>query len=153
MESDLHAEDGQLHLRLILAGDPPGPGHRAGGWRGASGVHLADAYGPRRTIELRGTRDLTLDTNHAGGWYDLTLSTPQAAGFAVRLAGRLESAARLTSDPQLGTSSTDRGPGTRTGKRSAIGGVDHHRSPIVPVKVVVDTGKGLKPAAEVVDQV
>ena len=45
---------------------------------------------------------ITIDTGHSGGWYDIALSTPSEASFSYELAGRLESANRLTSDPQLG---------------------------------------------------
>jgi hypothetical protein len=47
---------------------------------------------------------VTIDTNPSGGWYDITLTTTSDPSFTVELAGRLESAARLTSDPQLGRS-------------------------------------------------
>jgi hypothetical protein len=47
-----------------------------------------------------------IDTDHSGGWYDVTLTTPSDPSFAVELAGRLESARRLTSDPQLGRPSS-----------------------------------------------
>ena len=67
-------------------------------------VHLTNAYGPDRDIEVKGAREITIETNDSGGWYDIRLATPSDASFAVQLAGRLESAARLTSDPQLGGS-------------------------------------------------
>ncbi len=63
---------------------------------------MADAYGPDRHITLHGTAEITIDTRHSGGWYDIALSTPSDASFSYQLAGRLESGARLTSDPQLG---------------------------------------------------
>ena len=65
-------------------------------------VIVTNAYGPDRRIRLHGTIELTVDTRHSGGWYDLALSTPSDASFSYQLAGRLESRARLTSDPQLG---------------------------------------------------
>jgi phospholipase C len=65
-------------------------------------VKVEDAYGPDRHVELHGTRVVTIDTHHSGGWYDLALSTPSDASFRYQLAGRLESHGRLTSDPQLG---------------------------------------------------
>ena len=40
--------------------------------------------------------------SHCGGWYDIALTAPRDTSFAYQLAGRLESAGRLTSDPQLG---------------------------------------------------
>jgi phospholipase C len=67
-------------------------------------VQVADAYGPDHQVKISGARDLTIDTERAGGWYDITLSAARDPSFAVRLAGRLESASRLTSDPQLGRS-------------------------------------------------
>jgi hypothetical protein len=44
------------------------------------------------------------DTRQSGGWYDIALTTPEGASFGYQLAGRLESRAPLTSDPQLGPS-------------------------------------------------
>jgi phospholipase C len=64
-------------------------------------VAVKDAYGPDRHIQLHGPREITIGTRHSGGWYDIALSTPSDATFAYQLAGRLESHARLTSDPQL----------------------------------------------------
>lgn len=43
-------------------------------------------------------------SRHSGGWYDIALTTPDDTSFSYQLAGRLESRARLTSDPQLGPS-------------------------------------------------
>jgi phospholipase C len=65
-------------------------------------VEVADAYGPDRHITLHGTAEVTIDTRHSGGWYDIALSTPTDASFGYELAGRLESRGLLTSDPQLG---------------------------------------------------
>jgi phospholipase C len=65
-------------------------------------VHVADAYGPDRRITLQGTSEITIDTRHSGGWYDIALTTRSDPSFSYQLAGRLESGARLTSDPQLG---------------------------------------------------
>jgi phospholipase C len=65
-------------------------------------VKVADAYGPDRRITLHGAAEITIETSHSGGWYDITLSTPSDAGFSYVLAGRLESGGGLTSDPQLG---------------------------------------------------
>lgn len=67
-------------------------------------VEAADAYGPDRKIRLDGVEEITVDTRHSGGWYDIALTTPNDTTFSYQLAGRLESATRLTSDPQLGRS-------------------------------------------------
>jgi phospholipase C len=84
---------GTLRLRLTVGGNH----HRA-----PVVVKVADAYGPDHHITVRHTDEITIDTRHSGGWYDLTLSTPSDPSFSHELAGRLESGARLTSDPQLG---------------------------------------------------
>ncbi len=65
-------------------------------------VKIADAYGREDRIELHRAREFTIDTRHTGGWYDIALTTPGDASFGYQLAGRLESAAQLTSDPQFG---------------------------------------------------
>jgi phospholipase C len=65
-------------------------------------VKIADAYGARRHIRLHRKEEITIDTHHSGGWYDVALSTHSDPSFSYQLAGRLESRARLTSDPQLG---------------------------------------------------
>jgi hypothetical protein len=67
-------------------------------------VHVADAYGTDRQVVLHGTGEITVDTRHSGGWYDIALGTPSDTSFSYQLAGRLESGDRLTSDPQLGRS-------------------------------------------------
>jgi phospholipase C len=51
---------------------------------------------------LHGDGEITVDTRHSGGWYDIALTLPADPAFAYQLAGRLESLGRLTSDPQLG---------------------------------------------------
>ncbi len=84
---------GKLTLRLTHVGRRP-----------QVVVKVADAYGPARHITLHGTVEITIDTGHSGGWYDIALSTPSDASFSYVLAGRLESGGRLTSDPQLGRS-------------------------------------------------
>jgi phospholipase C len=87
---------GRLRLRLTNSGDShDGP---------PVVVDVADAYGNDHQIELNGAGQITIDTRHSGGWYDIALSTKSDAGFSYQLAGRLESRARLTSDPQLGRS-------------------------------------------------
>ena len=65
-------------------------------------LEVADAYGHDQRVELRGESEITVDTHHAGGWYDIALTSPSDPAFAYNLAGRLESAGPLTSDPQLG---------------------------------------------------
>jgi phospholipase C len=75
---------------------------RVGSGRRAVVVLVADAYGRQRRVQVRGTAELTIDTRHSGGWYDVTLSAPSDPDFAYALAGRLESDCKLTSDPQLG---------------------------------------------------
>jgi phospholipase C len=92
---EVHTDHRAVRLRLRLAA---GGGHH----RRPVVVKIADAYGPERHIKLRGTTEITIDTHHSGGWYDIALSTPSDASFGYQLAGRLESGARLTSDPQLG---------------------------------------------------
>ena len=80
-------------------------GAHRGGHRGqAVVVHVADAYGPDRRVRLHGTEEITIDTEHSGGWYDVALKTPSDQSFSYVLAGRLESGHKLTSDPQLGRS-------------------------------------------------
>jgi phospholipase C len=84
---------GTLTLRLTDGG-----GHH----RRPVVVDMSDAYGPHRHVKLHGKREVTIDTRNSGGWYDIALSTPSDHSFRYQLAGRLESGARLTSDPQLG---------------------------------------------------
>jgi len=82
---------GKLTLRLTHAGH-----------RHQVVVKMADAYGPDRHITLHGATEIAIDTSHSGSWYDIALSTPSDTSFSYQLAGRLESGAHLTSDPQLG---------------------------------------------------
>jgi phospholipase C len=87
---------GRVALRIVDGG-----GHR----RKRTVVEIADAYGRDHKVQLRGgDAEVTVDTGHCGGWYDLALTTPSDPTFAYQLAGRLESGAHLTSDPQLGRS-------------------------------------------------
>jgi len=65
-------------------------------------VDVADAYGSAQQIECNGAGQITIDTRHSGGWYDVAMTTQSDAGFSYQLAGRLESSALLTSDPQFG---------------------------------------------------
>ena len=88
-------------MRVVDGGDSSG---RRGRHRSPVIVRVADAYGPDRHVRLSGTEELTIDTHRSGGWYDIALTTPSDPTFSYQLAGRLESGARLTSDPQLGRS-------------------------------------------------
>ena len=94
---DVHSNHGSGRLKLQLRRTDRGRHHRH-----PVVVDVADAYGPNRQIRLQGTTVITIDTGHSGGWYDISLSTPSDASFSYQLAGRLESAKTLTSDPQLG---------------------------------------------------
>jgi phospholipase C len=94
---DVHTDQGSGRLKLQLRLTDRGGHHRQ-----PLVVDVADAYGPDRQIRLQGTTVITIDTGHSSGWYDIALSTPSDASFSYELAGRLESANRLTSDPQLG---------------------------------------------------
>jgi phospholipase C len=81
--------------KLTLKIHSPGKG-------GPVTVKIADAYGGDQKLRVSGTDRITIDTRQSGGWYDLAISTPDDPSFAYQLAGRLESAHELTSDPQLG---------------------------------------------------
>ncbi len=93
-----HHDTGRLRVQII--NEHPGSGRHST----PVVVNVADAYGPDRHIKCNGAEELAVDTHHSGGWYDLALTTPSDSSFGYQLAGRLESAARLTSDPQLGRS-------------------------------------------------
>jgi phospholipase C len=95
---DVDSDHGPGRLRIQLQPQSGGRG------RQDIVVRIVDAFGPDRTLRLRGGEELIVDTNHAGGWYELALTTPGDSSFSYQLAGRLESAERLTSDPQLGRS-------------------------------------------------
>ncbi|MGX7678657.1 phosphocholine-specific phospholipase C [Jatrophihabitans sp. DSM 45814] len=74
-------------------------GHRPG----RVNVRVADSYGKTRTVAVDGRPSTyVVDTDHTGGWYDLTLTTSADPDFAYQLAGRLETGRPLSSDPQLG---------------------------------------------------
>jgi hypothetical protein len=81
-------DGGRLTLRLADTGDRRG--RRPA--RSRIVVALAGAYGPEREIELDGSAEITIDTRHSGGWYDIALTTPTDSAFSYQLAGRLESA-------------------------------------------------------------
>jgi phospholipase C len=90
-------DSAKLRLRIIDGGRHPRNGSHS-----PIVVKVADAYGPDRKIKLQGSEELTVDTRHTGGWYDIALTTKNDPSFAYELAGRLESGHELTSDPQLG---------------------------------------------------
>jgi phospholipase C len=89
---------GTLRIR-VSSGRASGDGDRR---RRPITIDIADAYGRDRRITVQGTKVITIDTRHSGGWYDIALSASSDPAFSYQLAGRLESGARLTSDPQLG---------------------------------------------------
>jgi phospholipase C len=93
VDADTDDRHGTVRLRLSVGGARH---HRS------VAIDIADAYGRDRRINLHGTKVITIDTRHSGGWYDIALSTPSDSSFSYQLAGQLESRAQLTSDPQLG---------------------------------------------------
>ena len=98
VEVDTDDRGGTLTIRVSS-------GRGSGDWdrhRRAITIDIADAYGRDRRITVQGTKVITIDTRHSGGWYDIALTTPSDPSFSYQLAGRIESGARLTSDPQLG---------------------------------------------------
>jgi phospholipase C len=97
VETDADHRWGRLTVRIVDA-------HRDGRHKRRLVLEIADAYGPDRQLEVHGDGKFVIDTGHAGGWYDIALSAAADPSFVYQLAGRLESAGRLTSDPQLGRS-------------------------------------------------
>ncbi|MDP5226134.1 MULTISPECIES: phospholipase C, phosphocholine-specific [Arthrobacter] len=66
-------------------------------------LRLADAYADgARTLSLNPGQASTVVVPTRGGWYDLTVTSAQDPTLVRVLAGRLENAGSLTSDPQLG---------------------------------------------------
>ncbi len=64
---------------------------------------LSDAYGQgSQTLSLNPGQARTVVVPTEGGWYDLTLTSSADPQLIRVLAGRLENAGPLTSDPQLG---------------------------------------------------
>lgn len=105
VESGSERHSRYLRLRLTAASRHGRERYRHRDRRGGPiRVHLADAYGPGRDIEFHEAAELVVDTANTGGWYDITLTMPTDNSFGVELAGRLESATHLMSDPQLGRS-------------------------------------------------
>jgi phospholipase C len=102
LQVEVHGDHdaGKLRLRLTDRGNRPGVGRH----RRPVVLDVADAYGTDHQIELNGSGQITIDTRHSGGWYDIALTTQSDASFSYQLAGRLESGDRLTSDPQFGRS-------------------------------------------------
>ena len=97
VEVDTDHAVGLVAVRLFAGSGAPDAGHQ-----GSITVQVVDAYGPDRQIKLIDSSAIVVDTNHCGGWYDLAITTPADPGLGYQLAGRLESPAALTSDPQLG---------------------------------------------------
>jgi phospholipase C len=91
VETETHPGSGMVTVRISHNGHGHGPV-----------VKVTDAYGTDHTLDLEGAREITVDTSHSGGWYDISLASPGDPTFAFTLAGRLEASGRLTSDPQLG---------------------------------------------------
>jgi phospholipase C len=90
-------DSGRLRVRIV--NEHAGSGRHTA----PTVVNVADAHGHDRHVRVgHGSEELVVDTHHSGGWYDLALTTPSDASFSYQLAGRLESAGKLTSDPQLG---------------------------------------------------
>ncbi len=65
-------------------------------------IHVANAYGPASSLASTHQASISVPVSRTGGWYDLTLTAPSDPSFTYTLAGRLELASGLTSDPQLG---------------------------------------------------
>ena len=101
LRAEVHADHelGLVRIRVVDEGrsQARGPGRPVV-------LEVADAYGPSRRVEVDRTGEILVETGRSGGWYDIALSAPSDGSFAYRLAGRLESGGRLTSDPQLGRS-------------------------------------------------
>ena len=86
---------GELTLSLV--------DRRRPGARKPLTVRVADAYARDQVVHLeRGSGEVRIATGRSGGWYDVALATSSDPSFAYALAGRIESARPLTSDPQLG---------------------------------------------------
>ncbi len=67
-------------------------------------IDVADAYGDDLSSSSIAPARSRSVTSHSGGWYDIALTTPSDTSFSYQLAGRLESRAPLTSDPQFARS-------------------------------------------------
>lgn len=82
---------GHARFRLTNAGSTP------------AAPTLTDAYGTAaRALTLRPGQSRTVVVPTAGGWYDVTITSSHDDGPTRVLAGRIENAGPLTSDPQLG---------------------------------------------------
>ncbi len=97
VEANADDQSRRLTLRIV-------DGHRDRRHQRRLELQIADAYGPDRRLELSGAEEISVDTGHSGGWYDIAITTPSDPTFGYQLAGRLESVRQLTSDPQLGRS-------------------------------------------------
>jgi len=82
------------HLVLTLHGRSDHPLH----------VHVADAYGPDRTVHLggHGRKRVRIPVADTHGWYDVLLTVRDHPHYKRGLAGHFESGRASTSDPQLG---------------------------------------------------
>ena len=99
LRAEVHGDHDSGRLRVKIINEHHGRGRHSA----PVVVNVANAYGPDHNVRLNGGREeLVVDTHHCGGWYDLALTSPNDKSFTYQLAGRLESAGRLTSDPQLG---------------------------------------------------
>ena len=82
-------------LRVEVAHRPQGPADAPGPDGGSSRppprrpvvVDVADAYGPDRKHQAARHEEITVDTHHSGGWYDIALTTPSDTTFSYQLAG------------------------------------------------------------------
>jgi phospholipase C len=89
---------GNIKLHIITGARSSGRDHRS------VTIRVVDAYGRDYQVKSGGSAEIVAETGRSGGWYDLTLTSPQDVSFRYQVAGRLESSRQLTSDPQLGRS-------------------------------------------------
>jgi len=98
VEEVTHDRAGTVTLRIVAGA------RSSGGHHHPVTIKVVDAYGRDHKVESHGSAEIVVDTGSSGGWYDLSLTSPQDVSFRYQLAGRLESSGKLTSDPQLGRS-------------------------------------------------
>jgi phospholipase C len=65
-------------------------------------LHVADAYGPDRTLRVAAGASRTIQVPLTHGWYDVRVTVRDHPHHRQVLAGRIENGRPLTSDPQLG---------------------------------------------------